>query len=99
PPLEPADAVEHVELGDAQARDAVDLDRALERGGVDPAAAPRAAGRRAELVPPRAQPLAGIPLELGRERAGSDAGRVGLGDPEDVVQRLRPDTGTRRGCA
>src|SRR5690606_32076173 len=37
-------AVEHVELGDAQAADAVDRDRALERDDVDPAAAARTAG-------------------------------------------------------
>src|SRR5690606_17882659 len=37
-------AVEHVELGDAQAADAVDRHRALERDDVDPAAAARAAG-------------------------------------------------------
>src|SRR3546814_4113754 len=35
-------AVEHVELGDAQAADAVDRHRALERDDVDPAAAARA---------------------------------------------------------
>src|SRR5690606_10352147 len=37
-------AVEHVELGDAQAGDAVDRHRALERDDVHPAAAARAAG-------------------------------------------------------
>src|SRR5690554_7899358 len=40
-------AVEHVELRQAKAVDAVQLDRALERGGIEPAAAARPAGDRA----------------------------------------------------
>src|SRR5262245_40545145 len=66
-------AVEHVELGDAQARQAVDLDRALERGGVEPAGAPRAAGGGAELLAALAQALADVVRELGRERPAADA--------------------------
>ena len=46
-------AVEDVELGHAQPGHAVDLDRALERRRVEPAAAARAAGGRAELVAAR----------------------------------------------
>ena len=81
--------VEHVELRHAQPGHAVDLDRALERRGVEPAAAPRPAGRRAELVAARTQPLAGPVLELGRERPGTDARVVRLGDAENVMQHLR----------
>src|SRR3954470_6443763 len=43
------DAVEHVELGDADAGDAVQLNRALERRGVEPAGAARPTGRCAEF--------------------------------------------------
>src|SRR6185503_2026159 len=44
------DAVEHVELGDAYAGHAVQLDRALERRRVEPPGAPRTSGGRAELA-------------------------------------------------
>src|SRR5690606_16353345 len=71
--------VEDVELGDAQAVDAVDRDRALERDDVDPAAAARAAGRRAELGAALADALADRVVQFGRKRAAADAGRVGLG--------------------
>src|SRR5579859_309872 len=47
--------VEHIQLGDAQAGHAVDLNRALERRRVEPAAASRPPRHRAEFLPPRAQ--------------------------------------------
>src|SRR6185503_7970699 len=89
------DPVEHVELGDAYARDAVQLDRALERRCVEPAGAPRPSGGRAELAPLLAQVLAYAVRELGRERPTADARRIGLGDTEHVVQVLRTDARAR----
>src|SRR5690606_35109348 len=78
-------AVEHVELGDAQAADAVDRHRALERDDVHPAAAARAAGGGAVFLAAIAQALAVVVEQFGRERTTADAGGVGLGDAEHVV--------------
>ena len=44
-----------------------------------------AAGHGPELMPALAQERADLVVLLGRERAAADAGRVGLGDPEDVA--------------
>src|SRR5690606_18767142 len=78
-------AVEHVELGDAQAGDAVDGHGALEGDDVHPAAAARAAGGGAVLGAAVADALADLVVQLGRERAAADAGGVGLGDAQHVV--------------
>src|SRR5206468_11043731 len=78
-------AVEHVELGDAQARNTVDLDGALERGGVEPAAAPRPAGGGAEFVPALAQPPADRAVELRRRRPRAHARGIRLGAAADVA--------------
>ena len=86
-------AVEDVELGDAQAGDAVDGDRALERDDVHPAAAARTAGGGAVFLAAVADALADFVVELGRERAAADARGVGLGDAEHVVDRIGADAG------
>ena len=39
---------------------------------------------------------ADVVVELGRERPGADPGRVGLGDPPDLVDVGRPDAGADR---
>src|SRR5206468_12020836 len=77
--------VEDVELGDGEAVDAVDLHRALQRHQVDPAAAARTARAGTELVALLAQEFAHLVVELGRERAATDARGVGLADAPDVV--------------
>ena len=56
-----------------------------------------APGGGAELAAGLAQLLAELVVELGRERAGADAGGVGLGDPPDVVERAGPNAGARAG--
>src|SRR5690606_17160276 len=81
-------AVEDVELGDAQPADAIDRDRALERDDIDPAAAAGAAGGGAVFLAAVADALADLVVQLGRERASADAGGVGLGDAEHVVDRV-----------
>src|SRR5690606_33691944 len=86
-------AVEHVELGDAQAADAVDRDRALERDDVDPAAAARAAGGGAVLLAAVADALPDLVVEFGRERPAAHARSVGLADAEHVVDRVRAHAG------
>src|SRR5690606_3030335 len=92
-------AVEHVELGDAQAGDAVDGHRALEGDDVHPAAAARAAGGGAVLGAAVADALADLVVQLGRERAAADAGGVGLGDAQHVVDVLRAHAGAGQGTA
>ena len=62
---------------------------------VEPAAAARAAGDRAEFVAAHAQMLADFVVELGRERTAADARRVRLHDAEHVVEAARPDAGAR----
>src|SRR5258707_14959400 len=90
------DAIEHVELGDAQARDAVDLDRALERRGVEPPGAPRPPRGGAELLAALAQALADVVRELGRERPAADARRIRFCNPQNIVELMRADPGPRR---
>src|SRR5471032_3179228 len=62
-------AVEHVELGQRNAVDAVQLHRLAHHHRIEPAAAPRPAGVGAELLAAIAQALADCVLELGREGA------------------------------
>src|SRR6185437_2421175 len=83
------DSVEHVELGDAQAGDAVQLDRALQRRGVEPAGAPRPAGGGAELLSALAQPLADVVGQLGRERPAADARCIRFCNPQNIMQVMR----------
>ena len=40
-----------------------------------------------------------FPVEFCRERAAANAGAIGLGDSQDVVQHARPHTGTRSSIA
>src|SRR5690606_20171873 len=92
-------AVEDVQLGQAQPGQAVDLDSATQDHGVEPAAATGTAGGGTELVAFLRQVGAHFVEQLGRERAGTDAGGVGLGDAEDVVQEQRAETGAGGGAA
>jgi hypothetical protein len=54
---------------------------------IEPAAAALAARDRAEFMARVAEELADLVLQLGRERAFADAGRVGLGDAEHIAER------------
>ena len=63
------------------------VDRLADQHGIEPAAAALAAGDGAELVAALAEALADLVVELGRERAGADAGRVGLDDAEHEAGR------------
>ena len=67
--------------------------------GVDPAAAARAPGGRAELGAGLAQELAVGVEQLGRERPLADPGRVGLEDRDDAVDPGRRDAGAGAGTA
>ena len=91
------EAIEHIELGDAQARDARIDDRAPQGHRIEPPAATPPAGDRAELVTDARQVLAVLVEELGRERTRADARRIGLDDAEHVVEgaRTQPGAGAR----
>ena len=97
--LQRVHAVEHVELGHAQAGNAVDLDRALERGGVEPAAAARPPGGGAELLAALASCSPRRPTSSVGNGPVAHARGVGLGDAEHVVEVLRADARPRRGRA
>src|ERR1700719_5359683 len=60
------ESVEHVELGDAQGRDARVHNRTPQRHRVEPAAAPPPSGDRVELVTDARQVLAVFVVQLGR---------------------------------
>src|SRR5262249_60246979 len=80
--LDLVEAVEDVELGERDPRNAADLDRLAHHHGVEPAAAPLASGHHADLPAAPAQALTDLAPELGREWAAADARGVGLGDTE-----------------
>src|SRR5690606_5590404 len=92
-------AVEHVQLGQAQTGDAVDLDGTAQDHGVEPAATAGTPRCGAELVATLGQEGPGVVEQFGRERTGTNTGGVGLGDTEDVVQVQRTETGTGSGTA
>src|SRR5690606_40523595 len=85
--------VEHVELRDAESGQAVRERDSLQEQRIEPAAAARPSGRRADLGADRREMTARLVAELRRERAGTDTGRVRLHDTEDVVDAARPDAG------
>src|SRR5690554_2603003 len=91
--------VEHIQLGQAQTADTVDLDRPTQDHRIEPAAATRTSGGGAELVTAGSQALADIVEQLGGESTGADTGGVGLGDTQHVIQVQRADTGTGGGTA
>src|SRR6185503_164915 len=97
--LDLGQTVEDVELRQAETRDAVREHRAPQQHGVEPAAAPRPARRRTELVADRTQSPADVVVELGGERARTDARRVRLDDAEHVVDSARLDARARSGTA
>ena len=86
---------EHVELGERDAGQAVQTAGLAHQHRVEPAAAPRAPGGRAELVAGLAQADSDVPELLGGKRTVADAGRVGLADPDHVLEATRPDAGAR----
>src|SRR5690606_33488513 len=67
-------AVEHVELGDAQAGNAVQAHRALERCAVEPAAATGTPRDRAEFLADGGQTRADFVYQFGGERTGTHPG-------------------------
>ena len=77
----------------------VDRDGVAQRHGVEPAHAAGAPGHGPELAAALRDPAAGLVEQLGRERPGSHAGRVGLHDADDLVHLERADAATGAGAA
>src|SRR5690606_31586254 len=92
--LDHIQAVEHVQLGQAQATDAVDLNCAAQDYGIEPAATAGATGSRTELVATLGQTLTDVIEQLSGERTRTYPGGVGLGDAQHVIQVQGTETGT-----
>ena len=83
------ESAEDIDLRDRERREAVEARDVAQEHEVEPAAAPRAPGRRAALA---ADPLEVLLLPgfgPGQERPAADAGRVGLRDPDHLAHALR----------
>ena len=91
--------VEHVELRHRDVGQSVDPRRVAHHDGVEPAAAARAARRRAELVAEGTDALAHRLVHLGRQRSRADARGVRLHHAEHGVDRRRRDPGPDRRAA
>src|SRR5919197_3924554 len=83
--LDPLEAAEDVELRDHERRERVDPRGVLQRHEVEPAGAPWAARRGAELAAALANLGAELVVQLGRERPRADTRGIRLGDPPDLV--------------
>ena len=81
------EAIEDIEFGEGDAVDAGGQHGLAHECGVEPAATARTAGDDAEFLSALAQELSGLVLELGRKRPFADAGRIGLGDTQHVMDR------------
>src|SRR5690606_3574448 len=84
-------AVEDVELCQRGAVDPAARDGLPHHPRIEPAAAPGAPGHAPELLASLAERAADLVVLLGRERAGSDPGGIGLGNAEHVADRSRPE--------
>ena len=87
------EAVEHVELGEGELGEAVQPGGVAQHHAVEPPGTAPAPGDRPELAADVDEAVAVVVGELGGERSGADAGRVGLGDPDDAVDVPRPEPG------
>src|SRR5262249_31429444 len=95
--LELRKLIEHIQLGQSDAVNTAHFAGLPHEAGIEPAAAARSPRDRAELLAPLAEELAGLILELGRERSFPYPRGVGLGDAQHVVDRARPEPRAGRG--
>ncbi len=93
------EAVEYVQLRQADAGHAVDADREFDGSGVEPAAATLATGGCADFLALREQRFADGVEQFGREGTAADACRIGLRDAQHVVEIQRAKTGAGSGAA
>src|SRR5262249_24178138 len=87
------DAGEHVELGEREGVEAGERYRMPYHHGVEPAAAPRPARRRAVLVAVGTQAIAERVAKLGREGPAADPRGVRLRDADDAADHARREPG------
>ncbi|RMN95057.1 hypothetical protein ALQ50_05526 [Pseudomonas coronafaciens pv. coronafaciens] len=86
--------VEHVQLGQAQTRNAVDFDGTTQDDGIEPATTTCATGGGAELVATLGQKRTNVVEQLGRKRPRTHTRGVSLGDTQNVIQIHRTETRT-----
>src|SRR5688572_3953995 len=84
---------EHVEEGEGEVRYAVERGRPLDRRQVEPADPPGPSRRGAVLTPYPPYGLGRLVEELCGHRTVADPGRVGLGDPDDLLDAPGGDAG------
>ncbi len=94
--LDLLEGVEHVELGDREAGEAVEPRGVAQGNGIKPAAATLTTSRRAVFLADVAQALTHLVGELNRERTSADRSGVGLDHAEHVLDRLGRQARTRR---
>ena len=82
----------------ASSIDAVDHGGVARGDGIEPAATPRPAGRRAEFAAHRVQHVGNLGV-LGRQRPFADARGVGLHHADDAVHAMRRDARAGAGAA
>ena len=92
-------AGEHVELGEHDVGQAVDLGGVPVDDCIEPATATRAAGGHAEFVALLTQPFAGLVQQFGGEWAFAHASDVGLGDADYAGDLGGAHAGTGAGAA
>ena len=97
------EAIQHIQFGDAQASQTIDLRRAFEQRGIKPATATAAPGGHALFGAHGAHVITRcarhLPIQLGWERAAAHAGAISLGNAQDVVQHARAHAGAGGGIA
>src|ERR687898_148695 len=86
------DRGEHVEQRDGHVRDAVERGGPLHRGQVEPPYPPRPPRGRTVLPPDAPYGLPRLVEELRGHRPVANPRRVGLGNPDHVLQLMRGDT-------
>src|SRR5258708_6274270 len=84
--LQRLNAIEHVQLGDAQTRHPVHRPGPLGRAGTHPAPPPRPPVPQPDSLPPGPQFFSYIVVQWGRTRPHPSPCRVGLGEPDPVMQ-------------
>src|SRR5690606_9983747 len=92
--LDLLNAVQHIQLGDAQTGNTVDHDRTLHGSSIKPATTTRTTRYGTELLAHGSQTHAGVIQQFGREWTRTHARGVGLGDTQHVAQFLRANTRT-----
>src|SRR6056297_2871537 len=84
--------VQHVKLGQRNTRHTRGGTGLPHQGRIEPAAPPLAPRHGAEFAPARAKAMAVLVFKLGGKGSFAHAGRIGLHDPQHIVDRPRPDT-------